>query len=58
MHRIVAMAHFLNMIHKKAADRASIASEEDEELTANNIPEEKLREEDMVFITKDFWFVV
>ena len=52
------MAHFLNMIHKKAADRASIASEEDEELTANNIPEEKLREEDMVFITKDFWFVV
>ena len=42
------MAHFLTMIHQKAADRAMLGAEADEEETANNIPEEKLRDEDVV----------
>ena len=36
------------MIHQKAADRAMLGAEADEEETANNIPEEKLRDEDVV----------
>lgn len=41
------MAHFLNMIHSKAADKAELGEEEEEE-TGKYIPEEKLRDEDLV----------
>lgn len=41
------MAHFLEMIHRKAADKAALGEEETEE-TDKNIPEEKLRDEDLV----------
>jgi hypothetical protein len=49
------MARFLNVIHKKAADNARLAAEEEVE-TAQNIPEEKLRDEDLVSILQGFFF--
>jgi hypothetical protein len=47
------MARFLNVIHKKAADNARLSTEEEVE-TAQNIPEEKLRDEDLVSIVHGF----
>ena len=41
------MAHFLNMIHKRAENDAKLSVEEEEEFS-KVIPEEKLREEDLV----------
>lgn len=41
------MAHFLDLIHMKAANNTKMQEAEEEE-TADNIPEEKLRDEDLV----------
>ena len=41
------MSHFLNMIHKRAENDAKLSVEEEEEFS-KVIPEEKLREEDLV----------